>query len=109
MADDSDIEAKMHDAPVAHDIFLAFQAHFPRVLGAMLALAGDEVVVSDYLCANEAFFEVGMDYARGLRCGAAALHRPCTDLLRPGREVSFQAKQFVPCMDQPIEPGLGEP
>ena len=28
----------MHDVSVAHDIFLAFQAHFPRVLGAMLAL-----------------------------------------------------------------------
>jgi len=42
---ESDVEAKMHDVAVAHDVVLALQAHLAGFLGAMLALAGNEIGV----------------------------------------------------------------
>lgn len=63
-----DVKPKMHHVPVLDDILLAFQAHLACFLGALLAFAGDEVVIADDLGADKAFFEIGMDDSSGLRC-----------------------------------------
>jgi hypothetical protein len=41
----SDVEPEVHDVAVAHDVVLALAAQLAGLLGALLALAGDEVVV----------------------------------------------------------------
>src|SRR5213082_2951244 len=40
-----DVEAEMDDVAVAHDVILALEAQFPRLLRAQLATVGDEIVV----------------------------------------------------------------
>ena len=44
-AEASDVEAEMHDVAVAHHVVLALKAHLAGFLGALLALAGDEIGV----------------------------------------------------------------
>ncbi len=41
----SDIEQKVHDIPILHDVFLAFFLQFSFFPGALFALEGDEVVI----------------------------------------------------------------
>ena len=62
----SDVEQEVHHVAILDDIFLAFGAHLARVLGALLALEGDEVVEGDGLGADEAALEVAVDDACGL-------------------------------------------
>ena len=66
----------MEDVAVLDQVFLAFGPHFAGILGAGFAAAGDEVVIGDGLGADEAMFEVGVDYAGGLRRPRLAADRP---------------------------------
>src|SRR5256885_9984975 len=52
----------------------ALEAHLAGILGALLAAAGDEVVIGDDLGGDEAALEVGVDHGRRLRRLGAA-HR----------------------------------
>src|SRR3569623_1835243 len=64
-----DVEAEVHHVAVLHDVVLAFQTPLAGFLGFLLAAAGDEVGIGDDLGADEAAFEVGVDYGGGLRRG----------------------------------------
>src|SRR5262249_9447689 len=57
----------IQDVTISDDVLRPLDAHLAGVLGALLAAAGDEVLVGDRLGADEAPFEVGMDDARRLR------------------------------------------
>src|SRR5689334_18614321 len=72
----SDVEPEVHDVAFADDVFLAFQAQLAGFLAALFAFVGDVVLVGDDLGADEAFFEVGVDHAGGLRGGGADLYGP---------------------------------
>jgi hypothetical protein len=66
--------------------------HLAGFLGALLALAGDEVVEGYGLGADEAMLEIGMDHAGRLRRGVALVDGPGADFLHPGGEVGLQAQ-----------------
>src|SRR6218665_1304868 len=71
-ADDrSDVEEEVEHVAVLDPVVLAFGAHLARVPGALLALAGNEVVEGNGLGADEAALEVAVDHAGGLGCGGA--------------------------------------
>src|SRR5690242_17296326 len=102
-----DVEAEVHYVAVVHDVVLALEAHASRLAGALLAVAGDVIVVRDHFGADEAALEVGMDRSGGLRRGRADRHRPGAHFLLARGEVRLQAEQLVRGTDQAIEPRLG--
>src|SRR5690606_12695944 len=67
------------------------------------------VVIGDGLGANEAFLEVSMDDAGGLRRLGAGWNGPGARLLGPDCEVRDKAEQPVAFTDQPVETRLLEP
>src|SRR5262249_49855402 len=103
------VEAEMEDVAVLDDVLRAFEAHPAGVLGALLAVIGDEVGVGDGLGADEAFLEVGVDDARRLRRLGAAADRPGARLLRSDREIGDEVEELVAGADDAGEPGLVEP
>src|SRR5579863_6681139 len=84
----SHIEPEMQDVAVLDDVLRAFEAEFARFLGALLAAAGDEVLVGDRFGADEALLKVGVDDAGGLGRLGAAPHRPGARLLGTDGEES---------------------
>src|SRR5689334_11519262 len=102
------VEAEMHDIAVPDDVVLAFEPHFSHLLRALLALAGEKVIIGDDLRADKAFLEIGVDYARGLRRSTAAADSPRPDFLRARGEIGLQPEQLVAGVDQTLEPGFGE-
>src|SRR3954471_19775651 len=56
-----DVEQEVQHVAVLDDVLLAFGAHAPRLLGALLAAERHEVVEGDRLRADEAALEVGVD------------------------------------------------
>src|SRR5258708_15962131 len=91
-AEDLDVEAEVDHVAVAHRVVLAFQTKFACLLGAELALEGDEVVVGGDLGADEAALEIGMDDTGCLRRRGACTHRPGTHFLRPAGEKGLQSQ-----------------
>src|SRR6476661_4197926 len=82
----SQIEAEMHDVAVLDDVFRTFEPHLAGILGALLAAAGDEILIGDGLGADEALLEIRVDDAGGLRRLAAPRNRPRLRLLRTDGE-----------------------
>jgi len=71
----------MDHVAVLDDVILAFQAPFAGFARAGFAVAGDEVVVSDDLGADEAALEVGVDDTGALRRRGPDAHRPGYDIV----------------------------
>src|SRR5688572_31928856 len=90
---DLDVETKLDHIAVAHGVVLALQAQLAGLLGALLALVGDEIVVRGYLGTDESALEIGVDHARRLRRGGARRYRPGAHFLRAGGEIGLQAEQ----------------
>src|SRR5690606_33280445 len=90
----SDVEPEMHHVSLLDDVLLAFETELARLLCALLAFVGDEVLVSDDLGANEPLLEVGVDHAGGLRRRRADADGPRADFLDARGEVSLQAEQL---------------
>src|SRR5690606_1202479 len=65
-ASESNIKQEIQHIPVLHHILFPFRAHLAGFLGALLALAGNEVLERDRLRTDEAALEVGVDDAGGL-------------------------------------------
>ena len=61
----------LRNSVVPSDVLLAFGAHLARVLRALFAREGDEVVEGDGLGADEAALEIGVDHAGRLGRGVA--------------------------------------
>jgi len=61
------IEPEVQDIAVLDDIFLPLQPELARIARACFAIASDVVVIGDGLRADEAFLEIGMNDAGGLR------------------------------------------
>ncbi len=94
----------MHVA-VLHDVLLAFRPDDALFLRAFPAAVRDELIVAHRLGANEAALEIGVNHARCLRRGVAAMNRPRADFLLAGREVRLQSEQVVAGANEPIETG----
>src|ERR1700761_6424143 len=105
----SDIEAEVKDIAVLNDIFGTFEAHLARVLRALLAAIGDEVVIGDGLGADEALLEIGVDHARGLRRLGAVPHRPGMRFFRSDGEEGDEIEQAIAGMDDARETRLAKP
>ena len=60
-------EPKIDHVAILRDILLAFQAPFAGILGALLAVARNEILIGDDFSADETTLEVGMNDARCLR------------------------------------------
>ena len=61
-------------SPSWHDVVLAFQTQFARLFCAVFTLERNEIVIGDYLGADKALLEIGVDLTGGLavqsrRCG----------------------------------------
>src|SRR5262245_33959603 len=82
----SNIELEEHHVAVLDDVLLALVARLARLLRADLAATCDEIVVGNCLRADEAFLEIRVDHARGLRRLHAFSHGPGSRLLRPDGE-----------------------
>src|SRR5512141_1152201 len=91
----SDVEPEMHDVAVLDDVFAALEAHLAVLLGAVLALACDEVGEGDHLNPDEPPLEVGVDRTRGLRGGRPDRDRPRTHFLRARGEIRLEAEELV--------------
>src|SRR6266404_2060167 len=104
----SQIEAEMHDVAVLDDVFGAFEAHLAGILGALLAVARDEILIGDGLGADEAFLEIGMDDAGRLRRLAAPGNGPALCFLRADGEEGHEVEQRIAGADDAGETGLIE-
>src|SRR5690349_8762915 len=102
------VEAEGHHVSFLDDVVLAFEPQPTRIACPGLAAVLDEIIVRDRLCADEAALEIGVDHARGLRRGRAALDGPRADFLFARREVSLQSEQLVTGPDHAIEARLIE-
>ena len=63
----SDVEEEVHDVAVLHDVLLALDADLAHVAARLFGAQRHVVVVLDDLGADEAAFEVGVDYTGTLR------------------------------------------
>src|SRR5258708_33839228 len=72
----SDVEAEVEDVAVLDGVVLALEPQPAGIPGTRLAVQGDVVVVGDGFGPDEAFLEIGMDDAGGLRALVAAPHCP---------------------------------
>src|SRR4029077_7328070 len=104
-----DVEAEVEDVPVLDDIFLSLGPHLAGFLGALLAAAGDEILIGDGLAADEAALEIRMDDAGRLRGAGAAVDSPGPRFLRPHGEEGDEVEQLVARMDDTVEAGLFQP
>src|SRR5215472_6844510 len=103
-----DIEAEMHHVAVADDVFATFEPHLTGFLSALLALVLDVVGIGDDLRANEALLEIGVNYARGLRRGAALANGPRAHFLRAGGKKRLESQQPVARVNKAVESRLGD-
>src|SRR5450631_3008909 len=104
----SDVEAKVHDVTLAHDVLLALKAQFAGFLCPRLSTISHIIIERDHLGADEAALEVRMNHSRRLWRGRTGTHRPCTHLLRSRGKVSLKAKQAVAGTNHAIEPGFAQ-
>src|SRR5690606_12638663 len=96
----SGIEAEVHHVAFADDVILAFEPHLARFFSAGLTFEGDVVVIGDGFGADEAFLEIAVDDARGLRRSPAFLDRPGARFLRADGEIGLQTKQIIAGVDE---------
>src|SRR6185437_12548716 len=104
----SHIETEVKNVAVLDDVIGAFQTHLAGILRALLAAAGDEVLISDGLGPDEALLEIGVDHACGLRRLRAVPHGPGMRFFRPDGEESDEIEQAIAGMDDAREAGLAE-
>src|SRR5262245_61166383 len=88
-------ETEMHHVAVLDHVFLALETESAFLFRALLAAVSHEIVVGDHFGADEAFFEIGMDLAGGLRSGRALLHGPGAVLGLPDREERLKVQHLV--------------
>jgi len=100
------VEPEQRHVAVLHDVILAFAAYEPLFLARGDGAEFDERFERDDLRANEPFFKIRMDLARGLRRFGAARDRPRADLLRPGGQEADESKQAIARLDKLIEAGF---
>src|SRR5579872_6578116 len=101
-------KTEMKHVAVGDDIILAFETKFPGFAGARFAAAGDIIRIGDCLGANEAFLEIGVDDAGGLRRFSAFFDSPGARLFRSHREERHEVEKFVASPDHAIEARLVE-
>ena len=61
----------MHHITILHHIFFALGTHFAGFFGFGFAAQGHEIIIGNHLRTDKAAFEIGVDYAGGLRRGVA--------------------------------------
>lgn len=59
----SDVEQEVQHIAVLHHVFLAFCTHLAGILGALLALVGNEIVKGNGLRADETAFKIAVNHA----------------------------------------------
>ena len=83
------VEAEVHDIALPDDVFLAFESQATCLFGALLTVAGDEVVVSDHFGTDKAFLEIRVNFTSRLRRRRTDFGRPCANFFDARREVSL--------------------
>ena len=79
-----DVEQEVQNVAVFHHVFLAFCTHLAGILGALLALVGNEIIKRYGLRANEAALEVAVDHASSLWGGVSNVDGPGAHFLHAG-------------------------
>src|SRR5262245_24036707 len=97
------VEAEMHHVAVLHDVILAFKTEFAAIAGPRFAAKRSVIVIGDGFGADESFFKIGMDDARGLRPARTFLDGPGARFLGSGGEEGNEAQKIVTGADQAIE------
>ena len=93
------VESEERDVAVLHDVVLALAAHKALFLGGGHAAAGLEVVEGDYLRADEAALEVGVNLPGGLGGLGAPGDGPGPDLVAAAGEEADEAQEGVGALD----------
>ena len=88
------------------DVLLAFLAGLAGFLGAAFAVELHIVGVGDGFGLDEAFLEVAVNDAGGLRGGRALLDRPGASFLWAYGEIGLKAEEFLASADDAVEAGL---
>src|SRR3954447_7039953 len=84
------VEAEQQHVAVPDDVGLALDPHLTSLLGALLAAAGDVVVIGDGLAGDEAALEVLVDHGGGLGRAGALGDGPGVGFLGAAGEVGHQ-------------------
>ncbi len=85
----------MNNIAIGDDIVLAFQAPFTCIFRTILSAVVHVVSITDNLCADKSFLEIGVDHPRCLWCRGTFLYSPGPHFLGAGGEVGLQAQYFV--------------
>ena len=89
----SDVEFEKQHVAVVDDIVLAFLAQLARIARRAFAAERYIIVERDRFGADEAFFEIGVDFARRLRGPGAFGDGPCARFLRADGEEGLEANR----------------
>ena len=92
----SHVEPEQHHVAVMDDILLALLAQLARIARAAFTAQRDVIVIGDRLRADEAAFEIGVDFARRLRCARTGMDGPGARFLGADGEKGQQVEQLVP-------------
>lgn len=98
----------MHNVAILNDIVLALDTELTGAAAGSLRLEFDEVIVFDDLSADEAFLEVGVDYAGGLGRFVAFVDCPGTAFIGAGGEEGLEVEKAVGALDEADSAGLRE-
>ncbi|ABU76745.1 hypothetical protein ESA_01487 [Cronobacter sakazakii ATCC BAA-894] len=104
----SDVEQEVHDIAIFDDVIFAFGTHFTGFFRALFAFVSDEIVISDGLRADKAFFEIGVDFTRRLRGGGTDRNGPGAHFFHASGEIRLQVQQRVTGADHAVQPRLFE-
>src|SRR5690606_25175223 len=86
----SDVEQEVQYVAILDYVFLAFCTHLACFLGALFALEGNIVVISNGLGADEATLKIGVNNACRLGGRIANVNSPGTHFFYAGGKVSLQ-------------------
>ena len=101
--------AEQRDVAVVENVFLALESIFPRLARRRHAAEFGEIVVGNDFGFDEAFFEIRMDHAGGLRSFPPFLDRPGANFFFPRGEVSHQPEESVGTLDERGYAGVVDP
>src|SRR5499433_272515 len=102
-----DVEAKVADLPVPHDVVLAFQPELALLAHrGHRAVGGDQLVVAHHLGTDEAARDVGMNGARGILGTGAPGDGPGPHLGLTHREEGEEAEERVAVAQHALDGGL---
>lgn len=102
------VKAEEDHVAVFENVIFAFASYFAFFFGGVVVAAFEQRFPIDYFGADEAFFEVRMDFARGLRGFCSVFYRPGAGFLFAGGEIAYKPEQFIRSLYETIESAFGK-